>query len=160
MSVSFSNQLTPTNQPYNLRILEDATLSKTAAMPVATAFSNTSHIDLAVATPYPTTETINVLVDIGAVAAGVNTGNNATVVLQHTSANAVAGDGTPNAVAWTNIPTLGTSTVVAAANAVAAQNFTYKLPPGCLQFIRAQIRPIASSTDTWNTGNITLKLLF
>jgi len=156
MSVSFSNQLTPTNYPVNTRILKDATLSETVAMPVAAARANTGDIDLTVATPFPTTETINVYVDIGA-AATANDGNDGAVILQHTSANS---DATANGAAWANIPTIGPSTVTIAANAVAAQNWTYKLPPGCYQFIRATYVPIASCTDTLSDANLTCTLLF
>lgn len=158
MSVSFTNLLTPTNNPFNSRILEDATLYKTVAM-ANNGVVNTSHIDLAAATPYPVTETLNVYINTGAdTVATANT--NGWVYLQHTSANAVAGDGTPNASAWTNIPTLGHSLHVIAKNATAAQNFTYKLPPGCLQFIRAQYNNDGPAGSNTSGANISLRLLF
>jgi hypothetical protein len=159
MSVSFSNQLTPTNAPFNSRILQDASLTVTHALADAAAWANTSHIDLGVAVPFPTTETINVYVSTGATAAG-NTGNNGTLILQHTAANLVSADGTPNAVAWANITGVGPLNLILTDSATAAQNWTLKLPPGCLQFIRAQHRPKASGTDTLSGANFTLQLLF
>ena len=159
MSVSFANQLTPTNWPVNTRILEDATKAVTVAMPVAAAWVNPAHIDLTVATPYPTTETINVYLSAGVSAAG-NTGNNCAVAIQHTSVNAVAGDGTPNAVAWTDVPNLGALSWIGNLTASAAQAWTIKLPPACNQFIRCQMRPVAAASDTLSDANIAMKLLF
>lgn len=159
MSVSFSNLLTPTNWPVNTRILQDANTTVTVAMCSGAARANTSHIDLGAATPYPTTETINIYVYTGS-SAKSNTGNNVAVVLQHTSANAVAGDGTPNAVAWANIPNLGAVTFIGNNTATAAQAWTFKLPPITQQFIRATMVPPAGATDAMTDANITLKLLF
>jgi hypothetical protein len=152
MSVSFTGP-TPTNYPTNSRTVRDATKVVTIALPASATSVNTNAIDLEVATPYPTTEIINARVGVSAAAAGNNV--NVTAVLQHTSANT---DGTANSAAWTNIPTLGTSTVVVT-GAIAAQTFDYKLPPGCLEFIRCQfIGPTNVGNVSTSTG--TLELLF
>lgn len=152
MSVSFTGP-TPNNYPTNSRTVRDANWSVSIALPASATSVNTNALDLQVATPYPTTEIINARVSVGAAAVGNNV--NVTAVLQNTTANT---DGTANSAAWTNIATLGTSTVVVT-GAIAAQSFDYKLPPGCTQFIRAQFIGPA------NVGNLaaatgTLELLF
>lgn len=158
MSVSFANLLTPTNQPFNKRILEDASKTVTVAMCNGAARANTSHIDLNVATPYPTTETINVYVYTGS-SAKSNTGNNVAVVLQDATANAES-DTTPNGATWTNVTNLGAQTFVGNATATVAQYWTFKLPPSCRRFIRATMVPPAGATDAMTDANITMKLLF
>lgn len=152
MSVSFSS-LTPNNYPTNSRTVRDANWSVNVALPASATSANTNALDLQVATPYPTTEIINVRVSVGAAAVGNNV--NVTAVLQHTEANT---DGTANTANWVNIPTLGTSSITVT-TAIAAQNFDYKLPPGCKEFIRSQFIGPA------NVGNLaaatgTLELLF
>jgi hypothetical protein len=78
--------------------------------------------------------------------------------LQHTSANT---DGTPNSAAWANIPTLGAvSAVDNAGGGWASQvNALFKLPPGTLQFIRAQYALEANSGNA-NSANGFLALVF
>lgn len=152
MSVSFAG-ITPNNYPTNSRTVRDANWSVNIALPASATSVNTNALDLQVATPYPTTEIINARVSVGAAAVGNNV--NVTAVLQHTEANT---DGTANSANWVNIPTLGTSTVVVT-TAITAQNFDYKLPPGCKEFIRSQFIGPA------NVGNLaaatgTLELLF
>ena len=90
MSVSFAG-ITPNNYPTNSRTVRDANWSVNIALPASATSVNTNALDLQVATPYPTTETINARVSVGAAAVGNNV--NVTVVLQNTSANA---DGTAN----------------------------------------------------------------
>lgn len=153
MSVNFTGQL-PNNYPTNTRAVVDANFIVTLALPASATTANSNSLNLQVATPYPTTETINVGVNTSASASGNSV--NGTIVLQHTSANS---DGTANAAAWVNIPTLGTSTIVEGASTTAATTNTYKLPPGCLQFIRGQVT-LPSNTGNLADASLTLELLF
>ena len=153
MSVNFSGQV-PTNYPFNSRILADANFIRTLALPASATTANTSNLDLQVATPYPTTETINVSVSTTASVNGNSV--NGTIILQHASANS---DGTANTATWANIPTLGAVAIVEGASSTAATSYTYKLPPGCLQFIRAQVT-LPANTASLADGTLTLSLLF
>lgn len=157
MSVSFANQLTPNNAPTNTRAVIDANLVQTVALPAASAVANTNAIDLQESVPYPTTETINVQIIVGA---STNTANskNVTAVLQHTTANT---DGTANSAAWANSAVLATPLVRATDNAgggFAATSTTFKLPPGEYRFIRAQFATEANGGTPNGTG--TIQLLF
>lgn len=139
---------------FNSRILLDANFITTLALPATATTANTNNINLQTVAPYSVTEIINVGVNTSASASGNSV--NSTIVLQHTSANT---DGTANSAAWVNIPTLGSVNVLQGASVTAATANTFKLPPGCLQFIRAQV------TNPANTGNVsdatlTLQLLF
>lgn len=147
MSVSFSNQLTPTNQPFNSRILQDATMKATGTLPASGTTSNTGVIDLQVATPYPVTEVINVQVSYGASANGNASNANGTIILMDSADNST----------FANISTLGTVPVVQAAGVVAA-SYTFKLPPGCRRYIKA--RSAISTTDNLSDSTLTLQLLF
>ena len=140
--------------PFNSRILQDANYIVTLALPSSATTANTNNINLLVATPYPTTETINVLVATTASANGNSV--NGTIVLQHTNVNT---DGTENSAAWANIPTLGTTAIVEGASSTAAVAATYKLPPGCKQFIRAQVTLPANTVDL-SDATLTCQLLF
>ena len=140
--------------PFNDRILQDANFIQTLALPATATTANTNNINLQVALPFPTTEHINVLVSTTASVNGNSV--NGTVVLQHTSVNS---DGTANSAAWVNIPTLGTTAIVEGASTTAAVTATYKLPPGCLQFIRAQVT-LPANTGNLADANLTLALLF
>ena len=153
MSVSFSNLLTPTNLPFNDRILQDASLLATIAMPAGSALVSTTNINLTEVVPFPVTETINVLVGYGASANGNANATNGVVYLQH----AEAASGVANASNWLNIPTLGTQPLVAAAT-IAAATYTFKLPPGCKQFIRASAR--WGDASNLADANLTVQLLF
>ena len=158
MSVNFAG-LVPNAYPFNNRILFDQNyITPNVTLPGAAAV-NTNALNLLVATPYPTTETINVLAVIG-VQGTANTANshNCNVTLQHTSANT---DGTPNSAAWTAIPGLGAfSAVDNAGGGWASQvNALWKLPPGTLQFIRAQYTLEANSGNA-NSANGYLALVF
>jgi len=158
MSVNFAG-ITPNNFPFNNRILFDANyITPNVALP-GSQNVNTNALNLLVATPYPTTETINVLAVIG-VQGTANTTNshNCNVYLQHTSANT---DGTPNSSNWINISTLGpVSAVDNAGGGWASQvNALFKLPPGTQQFIRAQYALEANSGNA-NSANGFLALVF
>jgi len=105
MSVNFAG-IVPNAYPFNNRIVLDANyITPNVALPAGGAVANTNALNLLVATPYVTTETINVLAVIG-VQGTANTANskNCNVYLQHTTANT---DGTPNSSNWVNIATLG-----------------------------------------------------
>jgi hypothetical protein len=147
MSVSFSNLTTPTNNPTNERILQDAALKAVGTLPASNTTANTGVIDLQQATPYPTTETINVYVDYTASANGNASNANGTIILMHSADNST----------FTNIATLGTVPVVQAAG-VAAANYTFKLPPGCYRYIKA--RSALSTVDNLSDSVLTLRLLF
>ena len=153
MSVSFKG-LTPDNYPANTRILQDATMSATIALPATATTANTGNINLQNITPYPTTETINVLVTTGASANGNSV--NGTIVLQDAAANT---DGTANTTTWANISTLGTVKIVEGASSTVATSNTFKLPPGARQFIRAQAQLVTNTADL-SDANLTIKLLF
>lgn len=158
MSVNFAG-IVPNNYPFSNRILFDANyITPNVVLPGA-ANVNTNALNLLVATPYPTTETINVLAVIG-VQGTANTTNshNCNVYLQHTSANT---DGTPNSANWVNIATLGpVSAVDNAGGGWATQvNALFKLPPGTQQFIRAQYALEANSGNA-NSANGFLALVF
>jgi hypothetical protein len=153
MSVNFSG-IVPDNNPFNDRIIQDANLAVSVALPASATTTNTNSIDLVQATPYPVTETVNVSVYTTASANGNSV--NGTIVLQHTSANS---DGTANSAAWANIPTLASTQITEGASSTAAVSATYKLPPGCLRFIRAQIT-LPSNTANLSDATGGIKLLF
>lgn len=157
MAVSFSG-LTPNAFPVNTRAVRDVNyLTANVALPATATTANTGNLNLLVATPFPTTETINVHAVIGAVASGTANNKNCTAYLQHTEANS---DGTANSANWTNIPTLGTFAAQDNNGGGWAQTeANYKLPPGCKQFIRAQCVTEANGGNA-ATGNIYIELLF
>lgn len=162
MSVNFSG-LVPNNFPYNNRIVLDNTyITPNIAGPTTTGTVNTNALNLLVTTPYPTTETINVLAVVG-VQGTANTANskNINVILQQTTANT---DGTANTTNWVNIPTLAAVSVVVdnAGTGWAAQgNARYKLPPDTItaQFIRAQFAGEANGGNA-SSANCYCALVF
>ena len=149
--------LAPNNFPTNARAVVDANFVVTVALPAAGAKANTNALDLGdgvSGVPYVTTETINVGV---LTTASVNgNSNTATITLQATTANT---DGTPNAAAWANIPTLGAVNVASGASSTNATSNTYKLPPGANRFIRASINNPSGSVSLADS-TLTLQLLF
>lgn len=160
MSVNFSG-IVPNNYPYNNRIvLDNAYITPNVAGPTAGGSVNTNALNLLNATPYPTTEVINVLVVTG-VQGTANTANskNVNVILQHTTANT---DGTANTGNWVNIATLGAQVSVTdnAGGGWAAQgNTVYKLPPNCNQFIRGQFALEANGGNA-SSANCYVALVF
>lgn len=163
MSVNFSG-ITPNNQPYNDRLVLDANYIVSVALPNAGNTVNTNALDLFNAggavlpntLPFSTTETINVIILTG-LATGANS-KNINVVLQHTGQLNTGAVDTSN---WTNIPTLGAPIKVVAGNATnyPASTTKTKLPPGTLQFIRAQATGEANGGDA-SGANLTLELGF
>lgn len=156
MSVNFSGQQ-PNNFPTNTRTVLDANYIVSVALPNAANTVNTNALNLQVATPFPTTETINVLI-LTTVATGANS-KNINVVLQHTGQLANGAIDTGN---YVNIPTLGAPISVIAGNAT---NFpvtavpAVKLPPGTLQYVRAQATGEANGGNA-SDGTLTLELAF
>jgi hypothetical protein len=149
--------LIPNNFPINTRNVIDANFVVNVAGPAAGATSVTNALDLGdivSGVPYVTTETLNV----GVLTTASNNGNSntATVILQHTTANAA---GVPNSTNWANIPTLGLSNIASGASSTAATSFVYKLPPGTNRFIRAQLTNPAGSVSLADS-TLTLQLLF
>lgn len=159
MSVNFSG-ITPNNYPFNNRILFDANyVTANVALPASGALANTANLNLIQVTPFPTTETINVLAVIG-VQGTANTSNshNCNVILQHSEANT---DGTANSANWVNIATLAAVSAVdnAGGGWVTQVNALYKLPPGTKQFIRAQYNLEANSGNAASANGF-LALVF
>ena len=148
MSVSGLTALTPDNYPANSRILEDASKIATGTLGANTTVSNTGVIDLQTVAPYAVTETINVSVGYSASANGNASAANGVIYLQDSADNTT----------FANISTLGTVPIVEAAALVAA-SYTFKLPPGCRQYIKACSK---TSTGAANYADsvLTLALLF
>ncbi len=158
MSVNFAG-ITPNNYPTNSRNIVDQNYVVTVAMPNAANTVNTSGINLLVATPFPTTETINFQVTTTQ-ATGANS-KNVNIVIQHTSANS---DGTANSAAWANVPQLAAPLVTIAGNATNYPAYTnangvFKAPPNLLQFVRAQATGEANGGNA-SDGTLTFQLLF
>ncbi len=158
MSVNFAG-IVPNNYPVNTRILIDTNYVVNIALPNAANTVNTNNLNLLNATPFPTTETINVQV-LTTQSTGANS-KNINIVLQHTPANS---DGTANSAAWANIPQLAAPLVVIAGNATNFPAYTdnngvVKLPPNTKQFIRAQATGEANGGNA-SDGTLTLQLLF
>ncbi len=163
MSVNFSG-ITPNNQPYNDRLVLDQNYIVNVALPNAANTVNTNKLDLFAAAgaplpntlPYSTTETINVII-LTTQSTGANS-KNINVVLQHTGQLSNGAVDTSN---WVNIPTLGAPIKVVAGNAAnyPASTTKTKLPPGTLQFIRAQATGEANGGDA-SDGTLALELGF
>ncbi len=163
MSVNFSG-ITPNNQPYNDRTVLDSVYIVTVALPNAANTVNTNALDLFNAggavlpntLPFSTTETINVILLTG-LATGANS-LNINCVLQHTGQLSNGAVDTSN---WANIPTLGAPIKVVAGNATKypATTTKIKLPPGTLQFIRAQATGEANGGNA-SDANLTLEIGF
>lgn len=163
MSVTFSG-LTPNNYPTNDRAILDYNYIVSVALPNAANTVNTNYLDLFAAAgqkvpstyPYPTTETVNVKILTTASTAANN--KNINIVLQHTGA---LSNGAVDSGNYANIPTLGAPIKIVTGNATAhaATTTTTKLPPDCLQFIRAQATGEANGGNA-SDGTLTLELAF
>lgn len=160
MSVSFSNQLTPNNYPTNQRAIVDNNFVQVVAMNAnAAAATNTNAIDLQQATPYPTTEIVNIQIGMTAVGNGNGPANsgNINVVLQVSADNSN----------WANSNIFATPLLsVAASNgSIAATYANIKLDPGVAnsntsRYIRAQFKGEATG-GTYTAGpNGIIQLLF
>lgn len=155
MSVNFTGQQ-PNNFPTNTRTVLDANYIVSVALPNAANTVNTNALNLQVATPFPTTETINVGI-LTSLSTGANS-KNINVVLQHTGQLANGAIDTSN---YVNIPTLGAPIKIVAGNATnyAATTTTAKLPPGTLQYVRAQATGEANGGNA-SDGTLVLQLQF
>ena len=168
MSVNFGQNpnltgITPpaavvTTQPFDNRILLDGNYIANIGLPVAANVVNTNALNFYVAQPFPTTETINVQLIIGA-STGSNNSKNLNIGLQTTEANT---DGTPNGSNWIAMPTLLNVLATSVDNGASANpgtNVIVKLPPGqCKQFIRGQVSGEANGGTP--VGNATIQVLF
>ncbi len=158
MSVNFAG-IVPNNAPVNSRNIIDGNYIVSIALPNAANTVNTNALNLLVATPFPTTETINVRL-LTTLATGANS-KNINCVIQHTAANT---DGTADNGNWTNIVQFAAPFTVIAGNATKYPAFTsangvVKLPPNTKQYIRAQATGEANGGDA-SDGTATLELLF
>jgi hypothetical protein len=147
MSVSFTVPFAPNNAPANTRILVDGTMTASVALPAATGTAVTAGLNLQNATPFPTTETINVSLSTSASANGNSV--NGTAWLQDSADNS----------SFANIVTLGTVNLVNGDSSQAAQSFTFKLPPGCRQYILGKVS-YPANTANLSDASLTLQLCF
>ena len=145
--------------PVNTRAVVDANFVVTIALASTGVNVNTNALDLGdvlSGVPYVTTETINVGLAVSASNNGNSTNAAAAIgYLEHTSANT---DGTPNAAAWAVIPTLGAVNFASVAGVLAANSYTFKLPPGTKRFIRSKV--YNNSGVSLADSTATLELLF
>jgi hypothetical protein len=145
--------------PVNTRAVVDANFVVTIALASTGVNVNTNALDLGdvlSGVPYVTTETINVGLAVSASNNGNSTNAAAAIgYLEHTSSNT---DGTPNAAAWAVIPTLGAVNFASVAGVLAANSYTFKLPPGTKRFIRSQVFNNSGASLVDSTA--TLELLF
>lgn len=163
MSVSFVG-LTPNNYPTNDRAVLDYNYIVSVALPNAANTVNTNALDLFSAAgqkvpatyPYPTTETVNV--KILTTASTAANSKNINIVLQHTGALSNGAVDTGN---YANVATLGAPIKIVTGNSTAhaATTTNVKLPPGTLQFLRAQATGEANGGDA-SDGTMTLELVF
>ena len=149
MSVSFSNQLTPNNLPTNARAIIDNNFVQSVSFASQGNTASTNALDLQQATPYPTTETINLKVIIGATTNTTNSGI-ITATLQESS------DGSN----FTNISAFAASLFTAnqAGGGGVETTGTYKLHPNAKQYVRALFTSGANVGVPIGTG--TAELLF
>ena len=156
MSVSFSNLLTPNNYPVNQRAVIDNNFVQVINLnTMANANTiNTNTIDLMQATPYPTTEIINVQVAIGTCANGLGPTNSANIncCLQVSSDNS----NWANSALYFN-PLLS---ITASNGSITGNTANIKLAPGEVRYIRAQFKGEASGGTPNNALTGTLQLLF
>lgn len=150
MSYSNSTAGTALNGPNNNRLLLDQNYIVTASLPNAANTVNTSGIDLTVATPYPTTDQVDVNIIL---TAGVGANNkNINCRLQESSDNGN----------WTNCVGLGNPILQVIdngnTNTNAANNF-FKLQPTALRYLRLQMQGEANGGAGTN-GLATLQIVF
>jgi hypothetical protein len=156
MSVSFSNLLTPNNQPTNQRaIVDNNFVVANVALNVANAnVTNTNSIDLQQAVPYPTTEIVNVQIGIGACANGLGPTNSRNIygTIQVSADNST--------FANSNIFSASLLTSAATNGKITATTSNVKLAPGEVRYIRAQF---CGETDGGTPNNALvgyMKILF
>jgi hypothetical protein len=147
MSVSFTNQLTPDNQPTNTRAVIDTLFVQSVALAANSTAANTNVIDLGWA--YPVTEIVNVQILIGKSASGTTNSKNVNATLQVSSDNSN----------WAN-STIFSAQIMGTDNSgvMAGGSANIKLYPGCPRYIRAQFTGEAGGGTP--VANGTLQLLF
>jgi len=156
MSVTFSNLLTPNAYPKNVRAVIDNNFVQVVALNAANATAtNTNSIDLQQATPYPTTEIINVQLSVNSVANGLGPTNSKNIngVIQVSSDN----------VTFANSTLYATPLIVASTDAnskVTGTSANIKLAPGEVRYIRGQFAGEAGGGTPNNALLGTIELLF
>jgi hypothetical protein len=136
------------SDPVSERRLQDASLTKTVALPNAATTANTNSVDLGKALPFPITEAFHVKISTEA-ATGANN-KNITVKLQDSADNTT----------FANIAELGALTVTDANNAgYPAGSLTVQLPPDTRRYLRAQATGEANGGNA-SDGDLTVSFLF
>jgi hypothetical protein len=150
MSYTNSTQGTALNAPVNARSLIDQLYVVTASLPNAANTVNTSGLDLLQATPYPTTDRVDVNILI---TAGLSNNNkNINYVLQDSADN----------ITFANVVYLATPLFQVSDNTNTnfnSANVTVKLQPGGRRYLRLQGTGEANGGPGTN-GLATLQLLF
>lgn len=152
MSVSFANQLTPTNFPTNSRTVLDANFIASNTLPAAASTTvNGTSLDLQQTLPYATTEIVNVQISIPALN---------TTMLPDTRTLTVTLQDSPDNTNWTAVPEFSALVITGASGAgAAATSRIIKLTPASQRYIRV-IYVTGASTATMAALSGTLQLLF
>lgn len=136
--------------PNNARALLDQNYIASAALPNAANTVNTSGLDLVQATPYPTTDRI----DVQIVTTGGNGANSKNINFRLM--------GSTDNSSFTNIATFANPLLQTVDNSGAGYNnanIIVKLPPSCPRYIRATALGEANGGDASN-GSFVVQLLF
>lgn len=133
----------------NLRLIQDALLQTSNALPDNAATVRTAGIDLQAARPFPATERITV--QIVTTAGNAANNNNINVRLQHANNNANAN--------FVNIPELAIVSIFNAAGSYPATAANFALPPSTLRFIRAIATMEAGGGNATN-GTLVVRVNF
>lgn len=148
--MSFSNGLTST-LPYNSRQLLDENFIVTANLPNAANTVNSSGLDLRQATPYPTTDRV----DVQILCTGTGTGANNKNINFRLQDSADNGN-------WTNVAVFANPILQTVDNNNTffnATSITFKLAPTSQRYIRAVALGEANGGNA-SAGTFTLQLLF
>lgn len=148
--MSLANGLTNT-LPFNQRELLDENFIVTASLPNAANTVNTSGLDLVQATPYPTTDRIDVNILCNGLGVGANN-KNINFRLQDS----------PDNTNWTNVAVFANPIVQTNDNGNTFMNATgiiFKLAPTSQRYIRAVALGEANGGNS-SAGTFTLQLLF
>lgn len=148
--MSFTNGLTGT-LPQNQRQLLDQNFIVTAAMPNAANTVNTSGLDLVQATPYPTTDRVDVQILCNGLGVGANN-KNVNFRLQDSADNGN----------WTNVAIFANPILQTVDNNNTffnPVNVIFKLGPASQRYIRAVALGEANGGNA-SAGTFSLQLLF
>lgn len=135
--------------PQTSRQMQDALLSKSAALPFAANTSNTNYIDLGAVLPFPITEAIGVSVS-------------ATIATQTNSKNInirIQDCADTNASNFTNISLMPALVVTGNAANVVPTTFNTVLPPSTKRYIKASATGESDGGNSAN-GTFTVQLMF